>query len=199
MERDQRQPAFNEQLDTVGFCMLPALIPPAEVAGVRDESLAAHDTFTQSAESERRQRAAGHTVGVGVRGVTNLKTCVNHTRAWCPYLRDKRLVALVQHAFAGDEHWRVASCSVLVNNPGNAAGFVHADWPFNGSNGAHISQPYPDVTMALSVLVFLSDFTKAGGATRVFPRTHLRPHNPAGQQQQAEPCADTSVQVEGTA
>ena len=69
--------------------------------------------------------------------------------------------------------------SLLVNNPGNERGYLHADWPYNATNGSHISPPYPDAVLAISTLLFLTDFSAENGSTAAIPSSHRTLNNPA--------------------
>jgi ectoine hydroxylase-related dioxygenase (phytanoyl-CoA dioxygenase family) len=112
-----------------------------------------------------------------VHGVTNLGMLPNHESAWCEWLLEPRLQRLLGDKLGDD--YRVSHCSSLVNNPGCDRGYLHADWPYNGTNGSRIQPPYPDVLLAISSLWFLTDFSAHSGSTVVVPRSHRTLDNPA--------------------
>eukprot|EP01051_Picozoa_sp_SAG22_P014174 SAG22_NODE_1683_length_3817_cov_1.449704_1_plen_310_part_00 len=168
--------ALLQQFDEQGFIILEGVIPPGPALdAVRDAVGAAHDGHQSSGAAETEQRTAGHRVGV--RGVTNLGMLPNYTSAWCEWLLEPRLQQLLGRKLGDD--YRVSHCSALVNSPGCGRGYLHADWPYNGTNGSKIRPPYPDTLLAISSLWFLTEFSPRAGSTVVIPRSHRTLDNPA--------------------
>lgn len=76
---------------------------------------------------------------------------------------------------------RISYTSAIVNEPGNARGRWHADWPFNQLNAGHIPAPYPvDTMFHLTTLWMLSPFSKENGGTLIRPKSHRENNNPTG-------------------
>ncbi len=150
-----------EHIRTRGWVVLDKLIPPEEVGRVRAATLAA-------AERYRNPNAPEH--------IGHVSSFIRYDQALAPYLADKRLLAVVE-ALLGP-HCRISFTSATINEPGNARGGWHADWPFNQNNAGHIPSPYPDIVMHLTTIWMLSAFSDANGGTLLVPGSHRSPDNP---------------------
>ena len=152
-----------EQIRTRGWVVLEKLIPPDEVGRVR--------AATFSATERHRNPNAPERIG-------HVSSFIRYDQSLVPYLADARLIGLVE-ALLGP-HCRISFTSATINEPGNARGSWHADWPFNQKNAGHIPSPYPDIVMHLTTIWMLSAFSDANGGTLLVPGSHRRPDNPTG-------------------
>ena len=107
---------------------------------------------------------------------------INHEQSFAPYLADRRLMALLESVLG--PHVRISFTSAIINEPGNARGRWHADWPFNQNNAGHVPAPYPDAVMHITTLWMLSPFGGENGGTLVVPGSHRSTTNPT-----ADDCA----------
>ena len=153
------QQLLHMQID--GWCIVEGMIPEHSIAEVRDQVWA--DT------EKHRNPAAPDQIG-------HVSGFINYNQSLVPYLADRRILNLVE-ALLG-LHSRISFTSATVNEPSNACGVWHADWPFNQKNGGHIPVPYPDAVVHLTTIWMLSPFTEENGGTRVVPGSHRSPDNP---------------------
>ncbi|CAN5749108.1 hypothetical protein BH10CHL1_BH10CHL1_00110 [soil metagenome] len=149
------------QLD--GWCVLENVIPANEVGLVHDSILAT--------TAQQRNPNAPHNIG-HVPGV------INYDQSVAPYLADQRLLKLLETQLG--PHLRISFTTATINEPGNARGDWHADWPFNQRNAGCLPAPYPDVVMHMTTIWMLSDFSAATGGTLVVSGSHRMHHNPTG-------------------
>src|SRR5262249_19514852 len=120
--------AAREQLSRDGFCFLENVIPESEIPSIREavvKDIWAHSLLP---------RPQGYAPGF---------MRVNQSLA--PYLAAPPVMALMDSLFG--PYSRISMVTGSVNCPGIPRGALHADWPFNQENAAHIPAPYPDVTM----------------------------------------------------
>ncbi len=166
-----------EQLDVTGYCIIEEVIPPSEVAAVR-QSLAACLQADYEAAEERMTniRAKGHRIGGS--GIQALPGVINRDQSFVPYLADERISAVVETLFG--PYYRISNTGAIANHPGNDRGYWHADWPYNQTNAAHIPAPYADAVGKLSSLWMLTEFTPHTGSTLVIPGSHRSRTNPSG-------------------
>lgn len=75
---------------------------------------------------------------------------------------------------------RISFTTATINEPGNARGEWHADWPFNQRNAGCLPAPYPDVVMHMTTIWMLSDFSVATGGTLVVSGSQRMNNNPTG-------------------
>ena len=159
-----------------GFCVLEDIIPADQVDAVREDVVQTQATHHRKAEGElTKTRARGHRIGA--RGVANLKQIINETQSFVPYLVDQRILDIVEAVFG--PHARISSTSCVINHPGNARGYLHADWPYNATNASHLPAPYPDALLHLSSIWMLSPFSPETGGTIILPGSHRNLDNPA--------------------
>jgi ectoine hydroxylase-related dioxygenase (phytanoyl-CoA dioxygenase family) len=166
----------KRRMEIDGFCIVENVIPIEVVDQVRESLISIQQA--QSAETEaalKKTRSRGHRVGV--EGVGSVRQVVNHTQTFTPYLADKRLMDVAESIFG--KHVRISCTDCVVNYPGCGRGYWHADWPYNQTNATHIPSPYADVTMHLSTIWMLTDFTVESGGTLVIPGSHKSPVNPS--------------------
>ena len=139
-----------------GFCIVEDIIPEAKIDEVHDSVVQAQASHHERAEAEpARTRTRGHRIGT--QGVGTLKQIINETQAFSPYLADRRILDIVEALFG--PHARISCTDCGINHPGNARGYLHADWPYNATNAtnaANIPAPYPDTPLHLSTIWMLS-------------------------------------------
>ncbi len=149
------------QLD--GWCVVEDVIPTAQVAAVR--------TAVVEATARHRNPNAPQHIG-------HLSGVINYDQSLAPYLADGRLLGIIE-AILGP-HVRISFTTATINEPGNARGDWHADWPFNQRNASCIPAPYPDVAMHITTIWMLSDFRADTGGTLVVSGSHHMNNNPTG-------------------
>lgn len=190
---------YKQRIERDGFCIIEQVIPAVAVGAISTELAAA-------VERNRRHSAAelaairGRGYRIGNPGVSQLRQVINQVQSFAPYLADRRLLEVVESFFAT---WARISCTdCVVNHPGNARGYWHADWPYNATNASHIPAPYPDAVLHLSTIWMLTPFTAETGGTFVVPGSHHWPRNPAaGDMPEIDQDAPypTECQIEGAA
>jgi hypothetical protein len=146
-----------------GWCVLDRVIPSDRVATIREEC--------EAVVARHKNPNAPHAIG-------HVSTYINWDQSLAPYLADDRILLLV-NALLGHNP-RISFTSATINEPGNARGGWHADWPFNQKNAGHVPIPYPDAVMHLTTIWMLSPFSKENGGTLVVPGSHRCPKNPTG-------------------
>ena len=171
-----KTPQIVSQIKQEGYCVVDGVIPPDQIDEIRTAVVAAQRARHREAEAElAKTRARGHRVGV--EGVALLKQAINATQSFAPYLADRRILDVIE-AFFGS--WARISCTdCVINLPGNARGYWHADWPYNQTNASHIPAPYPDAVLHLATIWMMTPFAAETGGTLVVPGSHRWPQNPA--------------------
>lgn len=152
----------SELLSTLardGYCVMKSVIPPHEVASVRESV----------AEAVRRHSSLPPPQGYATGFLR-----VNQSIA--PYLAHPRLMAIVDHFFG--EFPRISMLTGAINAQGIKRGEVHADWPFNQNSKSRIRAPYPDAVLNLVTMWMLTDYTEENGGTIVIPGSHKRDFAP---------------------
>ncbi len=152
----------SEELETLsrdGFCVLRGVIPPDEVAAVRES--------VQRAVLEHAEKPLPQAKVTGLLRVD---------QSIAGYLADPRIMAIMRELFG--KHVRISMLTGLVTGPGLKRGVVHADWPFKQSNASCVPSPYPDVVMNIVTMWMLSDYTVDNGGTIVVPGSHKRDESP---------------------
>ena len=152
------------QLAEHGFCILDAVISPADVAALRT-----------SAE----RTAVAHDKGTGVPahdpiGVLHVTGVLNYDQTISRFLAHPRVMAVLHAAFATAEI-RVSHTTLQVNPPGCKQQQWHAD---NGISQPELWEALPNELIRrpahINTLWMLSDFTPENGATWVVPASHRR-------------------------
>ena len=151
--------ALTSQLQDRGYCLIPGVLPPAELDDLR------------------------RSVARDVRVHTDMPMPVGHVpgflrvnQALAPFLAHPRVLGLA-HSLLGP-HVRISMLTGSVNGPGIPRGEFHADWPYTQKSAACIPAPYPDLLMHLVTFWMLTDFTEENGATIVVPGSHRKPNHP---------------------
>ena len=146
-----------------GWGVIEDVIPEDEVDAVRERVAA----VTEQHRNPNAPKNIGHLSGL-----------INYDQSFAPYLADKRLLKLAK-ALLGP-HVRISFTTATINEPGNARGGWHADWPFNQRNAGHLPAPYPDMVAHLTTLWMLSPFTTETGGTLLVSGSHRMANNPTG-------------------
>ena len=156
---NKNQAALASQLEELGFCCIPGVLPSEKLEDLRRS--VARDVKTHT----DMPMPIGHVPGF---------LRVNQSMA--PFLAHPRVLGLAQSLLG--PHVRISMLTGSVNGPGIARGAFHADWPYNQQSAACIPAPYPDVLIHLVTFWMLTDFTEENGATIVVPRSHRKPNHP---------------------
>ena len=151
---------YQQLIERDGFCVIEQVIPEAAVGEICAELAAEVERNRQHSDATLAEiRRRGHRIGTP--GVANLKQVINQVQSFAPYLADRRLLAVIESFFGP---WARISCTdCVVNHPGNARGYWHADWPYNSTNASHIPAPYPDSVLHLSTIWMLTPFAAETG------------------------------------
>ena len=167
---------YKQRIERDGFCVIEHVIPADAVGAICAELAAAVASNRRESEAELAAiRRRGHRIGNP--GVAQLRQVINQVQSFAPYLSDRRLLGVIESFFGA---WPRISCTdCVVNHPGNARGYWHADWPYNATNASHIPAPYPDAVLHLSTIWMLTPFAAETGGTLVVPGSHRWPSNPA--------------------
>lgn len=165
-----------------GFCVLPGLIPLKRCEEIRESLIA-------TAERERNNFNSPTDVSF-------VPSVINHDQSFAEYLGDERLMRIVS-AMLG-EHVRISFTSVIINEPGNARGKWHADWPFNQHNAGRVLAPYPDAVMHLTTLWMLTPFGEENSGTLVVPGSHRFSTNPTSAECEFEEEAPYPTEMHAT-
>ncbi|MBT5872036.1 MAG: hypothetical protein HOH43_01345 [Candidatus Latescibacteria bacterium] len=165
------------QLRREGWCVLERIIPRDKIRAVRAGVMASHE------KAKSDYAASGGNMGrqVDLHGAPGI-SMIAYLSDLAPYLADERLLAVVHGIFG--HHVRIAQTEFKTQEPNREdidwRGF-HSDWPHDLTDrdqAGRVAQPFPNVTMQLSVLWMISEFSPENGGTWVVPRTHRDPHNP---------------------
>jgi len=154
---------FATRMKLDGWCVVDGVIPPAVVEAVRAGVLAA-------TAQHRNPNAPAH--------IGHLSGVINYDQSVAPYLADKRLLGVIEGVLG--PHVRISFTTATINEPGNARGDWHADWPFNQRNAGRMPAPYADLPMHITTIWMLSPFRAATGGTLVVSGSHHMPNNPTG-------------------
>lgn len=158
----------------MGFTVLPAVIPADEVGGLRERLLEITTTAPEGATHQHH--------------VASLSNMLNHEQSLAPYLADDLLLTIATELVGHHPH--ISFATVIINLNGNDRGNWHSDWPYNQTNGGHITAPYPDALVHLVAIWMMSPFAVENGGTLVLPGSHRIPTNPT-----AEGCPVDSTEV----
>lgn len=144
-----------------GWCVVENVIPAAAVAAVR----AAIVTATASHRNPSAPKHIGHLSGV-----------INYDQSFAPYLVEKQLLGVIEGVLG--PHVRISFTTATINEPGNARGGWHADWPYNQRNAGALPAPYPDLPMHITTIWMLSPFRAETGGILVISGSHRMSNNP---------------------
>lgn len=149
------------QLD--GWCVVENVIPATAVAAVREGIL----TATARHRNPHAPAHIGHLSGV-----------INYVQSFAPYLADARLLGVIEGVLG--PHVRISFTTATINEPGNARGGWHADWPYNQRNAGCLPAPYADLPTHITTIWMLSPFRAETGGTLVISGSHRMNNNPTG-------------------
>jgi ectoine hydroxylase-related dioxygenase (phytanoyl-CoA dioxygenase family) len=152
-----------DELQTNGYCVLPEIVSADRCAEIRERILDVVD------RERRGYPGAPRNVGF-------VPSVINHDQSFAEYLAHPRLISVVRSLLGPQV--RISFTSAIINEPGNARGDWHADWPFNQKNAGHVPAPYPDTVFHITTLWMLSSFEHENGGTLIVPGSHRRPTNP---------------------
>lgn len=168
------RPSGTAQLRESGYCIVADVVPAGRCAHIRRQLL----------EVVARERQA---YGGAPRNVGFVPSVINHDQSFAEFLSDDRLLAVIRQLLG--PQLRISFTSVIINEPGNARGEWHADWPFNQKNAGHVPAPYADVPMHVTTLWMLSPFDPENGGTLIVPGSHRSPTNPTDPHIDIDPLA----------
>ena len=94
------------EMDVNGFCIIDAVIPPAECEDVESRVL-------EVAQREGARYSSPESVSF-------CPSVINHEQSFAPYLAEARLLSLVTSLLGHDA--RISFTSAIVNQPRNARG-----------------------------------------------------------------------------
>lgn len=146
-----------------GWHVEPGVIPSDKVDSIRESVQGTSDATGNMAE---------------IHGVDSESGLIGKDQSLAPYLTDERILGTAE-AFLGP-HVRISFTTAIINNPGNARGHWHSDWPFNQKNAGHIPAPYHDAVTHLTTIWMLSPFSAETGGTLIVPGSHRADNNPTG-------------------
>ena len=201
-----------DALGSYGFTVIDHVIPPAQVAAVREEVVAAQSVIERNLAAIKELQsgnrpAAPSTVELRpVRRVGHPPKPPNDIvwmPRYCRHLANPVVTAVARRVL--DDHLRIAQLNLRIieadRADGTPGGFGavehrgrdfrewHTDWPhdlsaYGRGNPLHnvgcIRQPFPDVTMCLVMIWYLTDVDADSGGTWVVPGSHRDPRNPRG-------------------
>ena len=174
-----------EQLAAVGYCVVRDVIPPDRIAALREHVVrarqAAQSEYASTGGSLTFQRTADGRPGTNV---------VAYVPEFAAYLADERVLAIAHGAL--DPRVRIAQIEFKFRPAGDddaAWRYWHTDWPHDLSaygagdplqNVGCVRQPFPDLTMCLVMIWYLTDVDAESGGTWVVPGSHRDTRNPRG-------------------
>jgi ectoine hydroxylase-related dioxygenase (phytanoyl-CoA dioxygenase family) len=170
-------------LQTNGYCVVQDVIPLQRCADIRRR--------IQTVVDRERSDYPGTPTNVGF-----IPSVINHDQSFTEYLAHPAILSLV-HSVLGAQV-RISFTSAIINEPGNARGDWHADWPFNQNNAGHIPAPYPDAVFHLTTLWMLSPFENENGGTLIVPGSHRRPTNPTHRNSGIDPKSIVAGETQAT-
>lgn len=152
-----------EQLRETGYCVIPDVVPAGGCVQIRQRLM--------DVVARERRAYAGAPQNVGF-----VPSVINHDQSFAEFLAEPRLLSVIRRLLGPP--LRISFTSAIINEPGNARGEWHADWPFNQKNAGHVAAPYADVVMHITTLWMLSPFASKNGGTLIVPGSHRSPTNP---------------------
>ena len=178
-EIDEHVARVKEQ----GFTVIENVIPSDQVAAVREDVVKAADIIKTEWEALDAPDWRFGSPPDAPPGISQMA----HLLSLAPYFGDGRTLGVARGLL--DPHVRIAQCEAVgatVRPPNDDRPLYrewHSDWPHDLTAGPHsgaIAQPFPDVTMALSTVWYLSDASPQSGGTWTVPYSHRDPRNPRG-------------------
>ena len=155
---------YIAQVQSEGWCVLEGVIPPADVAAIRDQ--------VETSEADYREF------------IRQRDKWSRNVVAFMPdlaqHLANERLLQVIK-AVLGPQV-RISQTEYKTRPPHyELVRGYHSDFPYDLNQKWHIPQPFPKAVIGITTLWMLSEFTTRNGATWVVPRTHLDTRNPRGE------------------
>ena len=170
-----------------GFTVIENVIPPGRLAEIREDVVKAASILQAEWDALDTQNWLEHTTPGAPSDTPPGISQIAHLLSLAPYFGDERMLGVARGLL--DPHVRIAQCEAVggtIRPPNdNRPDYRewHSDWPHDLTAGPHsgsIAQPFPDVTMALSTVWYLSDASLQSGGTWTVPYSHRDPRNPRG-------------------
>lgn len=165
------------QIKAEGWCLIEGVIPEDRIAYLRGHVMQGH------AKALRDYEARGGSLAFQADANGEPSTnAVAYVPDLAPYFGDERVLGIAKAML--DPHVRIAQTEFKTRPQGEKnirrRGF-HSDWPhdiLDRDRAGAIRMPFPNVTMGLTALWMLSEFSAENGGTWVVPRSHLDIRNP---------------------
>lgn len=165
------------QIKAEGWCLIEGVIPEDRIAYLRGHVMQGHAKALR--DYEARGGSLAFQADANGKPSTN---AVAYVPDLAPYFGDERVLGIAKAML--DPHVRIAQTEFKTRPPGekniHRRGF-HSDWPhdiLDRDRAGAIRMPFPNVTMGLTALWMLSEFSAENGGTWVVPRSHLDIRNP---------------------
>lgn len=140
-------------LAALGYGLLPGIIPPEVVPGLREAVAMAVRAHTSIPMPQ------GYLGGL-----------LRRDLSMAPHLVHREVGSLCTEFFG--PHWRIWGITGSVNGPGVGRGGMHVDWPYSRSDQTCIRDSRGPAALLIGFWM-LTDFTVENGATIVVPGSHL--------------------------
>jgi ectoine hydroxylase-related dioxygenase (phytanoyl-CoA dioxygenase family) len=150
---------YLDAIELEGYCVVPNAVEPFLIDAIRERL----DTYESSGllEVSKNDFEGFHTA--------RLFNLLKHDKIFEQIPIHENLLAIGEGVF--DEGLLLSSISALVIRPGETAQPIHADTQL-------LNLARPHVPISLTCMLAISDYTADNGATRLVPRSHLRPEAP---------------------
>ena len=146
-----------------GWCALDAVIPPDQVAAVRDE-------VVRIGEAQRPKEWDGR---------DHIDALINKTQVFAPYVTDHRILGVAEALFG--PHVRISMTHGHTQAPGYTRNNWHGDWPFSLTQDSIIKAPYTQrQPVHVTTLWALTGFNSETGGTVIVPGSHTAGNSPGG-------------------
>ena len=155
---------YIAQVQGEGWCVLGDVIPPADVAAIRDQ--------VETSEADYREFIR--------RRDKWSRNVIAFMPDFAQHLANERLLQVIK-AVLGPQV-RISQTEYKTRPPHyELVRGYHSDFPYDLNQKWHIPQPFPKAVIGITTLWMLSEFTTGNGGTWVVPRTHLDTRNPRGE------------------
>ena len=160
-----------------GWCMVEGVLPYDRIEALREHVIQGHNRALN--EYADRGGSLGWQAGPNDEPGTN---AVAYVPELARYFADDRVVDIVKALL--DPHIRIAQTEFKTRPAGEMKSYprgYHSDWPHDLTDreqAGAVMMPFPNVTMGITALWMLSEFSPENGATWVVPKSHLDARNP---------------------